>query len=44
MVFCPFIRQAADVLKENRKMLLMIRIDMIKCFVVAFINPHSRTL
>jgi hypothetical protein len=40
----PFIRQVGDVLKENRKMRQMIRIDEIKYFVVAFINPHYRNL
>jgi hypothetical protein len=44
MVPDPFIRQAVEVLKENQKMHMMIRIDQIKCFVVAVINPYCRNL
>jgi len=38
------IGQGGKVLKENRKIRLIIRIDQIKCSVVADTDPYSRNL
>ena len=42
MVSGPFIREVGEVLKENRKIRLIIRIEQIKCSVMAVIYPYSR--
>jgi hypothetical protein len=44
MVSGTIIGQAGNVLKENRKTRLIIRIDQIKCSVVADTDPYSRNL
>jgi hypothetical protein len=44
MVSGPFIRQEGEMLKENRKIRLIIRIDQIKYSVVADTDPYSRNL
>ena len=44
MVSDPFIGNVGGMLKEDNNMHMIFRIDQIKCFVVAVINPYCRNL